>query len=371
MGRSPFCDNYADGLKRGPWTPEEDQKLLSYIQQHGHGSWRFLPQKAGLQRCGKSCRLRWTNYLRPDIKRGKFTLQEERTIIQLHALLGNRWSAIATHLPKRTDNEIKNYWNTHLKKRLTTMGIDPVTHKPQRNTLGSVAADPKDVSNLSHMAQWESTRLEAEARLVRESKLLHSQGGVNVDESGSNGSSNNMATSSDEILKKMPTTFAPPRWFDILKAWESRLILSESARGNDHDRTFKLSVSTGGSDANGGDHVLADSVAASFGSGGNSDVISYLTAPSSGANGGSPLGFDGIFDTWSGISGCDDFCSEEVLATRDLEDNYDHRAPCDDHDIGNLVQSGGYDELYNEVNKNYWNDIVNLVNCGPSNLPVF
>ncbi|KAK8948010.1 Myb-related protein Myb4 [Platanthera guangdongensis] len=88
MGRSPCCEKA--GLKKGPWTPEEDQKLLAYIEEHGHGSWRSLPIKAELQRCGKSCRLRWTNYLRPDIKRGKFSLQEEQTIIQLHALLGNR-----------------------------------------------------------------------------------------------------------------------------------------------------------------------------------------------------------------------------------------------------------------------------------------
>ncbi|CAI0454087.1 unnamed protein product [Linum tenue] len=174
MGRSPCCDKV--GLKKGPWTPEEDQMLLAYIEEHGHGSWRALPSKAGLQRCGKSCRLRWTNYLRPDIKRGKFSLQEEQTIIQLHALLGNRWSAIATHLQKRTDNEIKNYWNTHLKKRLTKMGIDPVTHKPKNDALlttqaGSDYSNSKSAANLSHMAQWESARLEAEARLVRQSKL--------------------------------------------------------------------------------------------------------------------------------------------------------------------------------------------------------
>ncbi|KAI6670329.1 hypothetical protein NL676_005214 [Syzygium grande] len=169
MGRSPCCDKV--GLKKGPWTPEEDQKLLAYIEEHGHGSWRALPSKAGLQRCGKSCRLRWTNYLRPDIKRGKFSLQEEQTIIQLHALLGNRWSAIATHLPKRTDNEIKNYWNTHLKKRLAKMGIDPVTHKPKNDALVSSDGQSKSAAKLSHMAQWESARLEAEARLARESKL--------------------------------------------------------------------------------------------------------------------------------------------------------------------------------------------------------
>ncbi|KAG4992477.1 hypothetical protein AAZX31_09G215600 [Glycine max] len=172
MGRSPCCDKV--GLKKGPWTPEEDQKLLAYIEEHGHGSWRALPAKAGLQRCGKSCRLRWTNYLRPDIKRGKFSMQEEQTIIQLHALLGNRWSSIATHLPKRTDNEIKNYWNTHLKKRLDKMGIDPVTHKPKNDALLSTEGPSKIAANISHMAQWESARLEAEARLARESKLRSS-----------------------------------------------------------------------------------------------------------------------------------------------------------------------------------------------------
>ncbi|KAK8511746.1 hypothetical protein V6N13_029340 [Hibiscus sabdariffa] len=142
MGRSP-CRIDAGGLKRGPWTPEEDQKLMAYIQKHGHGSWRSLPEKAGLERCGKSCRLRWINYLRPDIKRGKFSLQEQKTIIQLHALLGNRWSAIATYLPQRTDNEIKNYWNTHIKKRLVTMGIDPLTHRPMVAPIGSANGDPK------------------------------------------------------------------------------------------------------------------------------------------------------------------------------------------------------------------------------------
>ncbi|KAK4371899.1 hypothetical protein RND71_007283 [Anisodus tanguticus] len=90
MGRSPCCENV--GLKKGSWTQEEDQKLMAYIEKNGCGSWRALPTKAGLKRCGRSCRLRWINYLRSktDIKRGKFNLQEEQSIIQLHALLGNR-----------------------------------------------------------------------------------------------------------------------------------------------------------------------------------------------------------------------------------------------------------------------------------------
>ncbi|XP_020584373.1 myb-related protein 308-like [Phalaenopsis equestris] len=133
MGRLPCCDK--DGLKKGPWTPEEDQKLIDYIQKHGHGTWRTLPKNAGLARCGKSCRLRWANYLRPDIRRGRFSFEEEETIIQLHSVLGNKWSAIAARLPGRTDNEIKNYWNTHIRKRLLRSGIDPVTHRPRLDLL--------------------------------------------------------------------------------------------------------------------------------------------------------------------------------------------------------------------------------------------
>ncbi|XVF22348.1 hypothetical protein REPUB_Repub12eG0164600 [Reevesia pubescens] len=127
MGRAPCCSKV--GLHRGPWTPREDTLLVKYIQAHGEGHWRSLPKKAGLLRCGKSCRLRWMNYLRPDIKRGNITPDEDDLIIRLHSLLGNRWSLIAGRLPGRTDNEIKNYWNTHLSKRLISQGTDPNTHK--------------------------------------------------------------------------------------------------------------------------------------------------------------------------------------------------------------------------------------------------
>ncbi|PAN12312.1 hypothetical protein PAHAL_2G258400 [Panicum hallii] len=128
MGRQPCCDKV--GLKKGPWTAEEDQKLVSFLLNSGQCCWRAVPKLAGLLRCGKSCRLRWTNYLRPDLKRGQLSEEEEKTVIDLHAELGNRWSKIASHLPGRTDNEIKNHWNTHIKKKLRKMGVDPVTHKP-------------------------------------------------------------------------------------------------------------------------------------------------------------------------------------------------------------------------------------------------
>ncbi|KAI3941537.1 hypothetical protein MKW92_053593 [Papaver armeniacum] len=114
-------DNNNNGfnIKKGPWTPEEDEKLIQYIHNHGHGSWRALPKLAGLHRCGKSCRLRWTNYLRPDIKRGKFSKKKNKLFfISILSSVTSMWSTIATHLPGRTDNEIKNFWNTHLKKNL-------------------------------------------------------------------------------------------------------------------------------------------------------------------------------------------------------------------------------------------------------------
>ncbi|OEL27086.1 Protein ODORANT1 [Dichanthelium oligosanthes] len=128
MGRQPCCEKV--GLKKGPWTAEEDQKLVAFLLSHGHCCWRLVPKLAGLLRCGKSCRLRWTNYLRPDLKRGLLSEEEEALVIDLHAQLGNRWSKIAARLPGRTDNEIKNHWNTHIKKKLKRMGIDPVTHRP-------------------------------------------------------------------------------------------------------------------------------------------------------------------------------------------------------------------------------------------------
>ncbi|RZS27062.1 hypothetical protein BHM03_00060492 [Ensete ventricosum] len=159
---TPTCSEEV-GVKKGPWTPEEDIILVSYIQEHGPGNWRAVPANTGdlgcfivfiqsslvqpltcscvlclpgLMRCSKSCRLRWTNYLRPGIKRGNFTDQENRIIIHLQALLGNRWAAIASYLPQRTDNDIKNHWNTHLKKKVRKVEADGNGPKPSSISRG-------------------------------------------------------------------------------------------------------------------------------------------------------------------------------------------------------------------------------------------
>ncbi|KAK9077657.1 hypothetical protein SSX86_005994 [Deinandra increscens subsp. villosa] len=143
-GRSPCCDK--SKVKRGPWSPAEDVRLVSFIQKHGHPNWRSLPKQAGLLRCGKSCRLRWINYLRPDVKRGNFTLEEEHSIIRLHATFGNKWAKIASHLPGRTDNEIKNIWNTHLKKRSLQLSIN--ANENRTHSLSSASGVSNEFTNI-------------------------------------------------------------------------------------------------------------------------------------------------------------------------------------------------------------------------------
>ncbi|KAK3042381.1 hypothetical protein RJ639_002427 [Escallonia herrerae] len=368
MGKTPCCERLR--MKKGPWTPEEDRKLLAYIKEHGSGSWRSLPAKAdcvhiGLERCGKSCRLRWTNYLRPDIKRGKFDQQEEKSIIQLHALLGNRWSVIAALLPKRTDNEIKNYWNTNLKKRLTKMGIDPVTHKPKRNALGS-AGHARETANLSHMAQWESARLEAEARLVRRSKLV------------SNSYQSHPPNSSRpaQLLHQVPV-LSPPKLpcLDVIKAW--RAVFSSSAlpsHGDDSraNGTRNLDGFTRNSLVDNLDHLFP---------GLSIEMISHKDKSSACLYGATKQGVQNDWkcfensmefqDTEAAFSDAKDpfklpmmegfknFVFDNVGAY-DLSNTMSH--------LDNVIGSCGDDF---EENRTYWDSMLNFVNASASGSPVF
>ncbi|XP_004500080.1 uncharacterized protein [Cicer arietinum] len=104
-------------LKKGPWTTQEDAILIDYVTKQGEGNWNAVQRNTGLNRCGKSCRLRWANHLRPNLKKGAFSSEEEKLIVELHAQFGNKWARMAALLPGRTDNEIKNYWNTRIKRR--------------------------------------------------------------------------------------------------------------------------------------------------------------------------------------------------------------------------------------------------------------
>ncbi|CAN4082614.1 unnamed protein product [Withania somnifera] len=398
MGRSPCCDKV--GMKKGPWTPEEDQKLLAYIEEHGHGSWRALPTKAGLQRCGKSCRLRWTNYLRPDIKRGKFTLQEEQTIIQLHALLGNRWSAIATHLPKRTDNEIKNYWNTHLKKRLIKMGIDPTTHKPKNDALLSNDGQSKNAANLSHMAQWESARLEAEARLARQSKLQ------------SNSFQNSITSQEFRVPSPSSSLNKPVRCLDVLKAWNGVWIKPMN----------EVPVASAGASIGLAKDLESPTSTLSYfenistsGIGGNSTVLHEFVGNSSGSSEGGIMNNEESEEDWKGFgnsstghlpnensfsftSGLQDLTlpMDTKWTAESLRSNTEQISPSNfvetftdlllsNSGEGDLSEGGGTESDNGgegsgsgnasencEDNKNYWNSIFNLVNNpSPSDSAMF
>ncbi|KAK4275244.1 hypothetical protein QN277_018361 [Acacia crassicarpa] len=195
MGRIPCCEK--DNVKRGQWTPEEDNKLSCYIAQHGTRNWRLIPKNAGLQRCGKSCRLRWTNYLRPDLKHGQFSDSEEQTIVKLHSVFGNRWSLIAAQLPGRTDNDVKNHWNTKLKKKLSGMGIDPVTHKPFSHLMAEIAttlAPPQ----AAHLAEAALGCFKDEVLHLLTKKKINFQAQHNTDQMGNNNITSFMNYKPDE-----------------------------------------------------------------------------------------------------------------------------------------------------------------------------
>ncbi|WVZ08983.1 hypothetical protein V8G54_022329 [Vigna mungo] len=130
-------------ITKGPWTEEEDSVLFDYITVHGEGHWNSVARYTGMQ----TFILRWLNYLRPNVRRGNITLQEQLMILDLHSRWGNRYytsssslSSLvfilehAEHLPGRTDNEIKNYWRTRVVKQAKQLKCD-VNSKQFRDTL--------------------------------------------------------------------------------------------------------------------------------------------------------------------------------------------------------------------------------------------
>ncbi|XP_019161356.1 PREDICTED: myb-related protein 305-like [Ipomoea nil] len=148
MDKKP-CNSQDVEIRKGPWTMEEDLILINYIANHGEGVWNSLARSAGLKRTGKSCRLRWLNYLRPDVRRGNITPEEQLLIMELHAKWGNRWSKIAKHLPGRTDNEIKNYWRTRIQKHMKPQaagGENAATRQSSSSCCGGEQASTSQAS---------------------------------------------------------------------------------------------------------------------------------------------------------------------------------------------------------------------------------
>ncbi|CAA2947099.1 transcription factor DUO1-like [Olea europaea subsp. europaea] len=129
-------DNMSE-IKKGPWKEEEDKVLLSHVKKYGPRDWSSIRSKGLLRRTGKSCRLRWVNKLRPNLKTGiRFSAEEERTIIDLQAQYGNKWARIATYLPGRTDNDVKNFWSSQKKRLARILQTTPSSSDKQVEASG-------------------------------------------------------------------------------------------------------------------------------------------------------------------------------------------------------------------------------------------
>lgn len=310
----------------------------------------------------------------------------------LICLLVIRWSAIATHLPKRTDNEIKNYWNTHLKKRLAKMGIDPVTHKPKNDALLSSDGQNKNSANLSHMAQWESARLEAEARLVRESKLRsHSfQLGLIPPPSASasaSASSSSVPPPASASAQFIVNKTSANNWTGIggdLESPTSTVTFSENNNNNNLAPPMMMSMIEFVGSSGSSDHQASlikeegenNNLQKDWNKLGLENSLSFTSstlhhhdmAISMEAAAEGPWNPDESFRV-------NNSTMEEGFTNLLLNDSIGDRPSLSDSGKDS-ENSGGGDggdsgSDYYQDNKNYWNSILNLVNSSPSSSPMF
>nr|DAD32097.1 TPA_asm: hypothetical protein HUJ06_010948 [Nelumbo nucifera] len=201
------------GLRKGAWTEEEDILLRKCIERYGEGEWCKVPLRAGLNRCRKRCRLRWLNYLRPGINRGQFTSDEVDLIIWLHKLLGNRWSLIASRLPGRTANDVKNYCNTRLK-------LVSKEEEKANTTVEKIKAIRPQPRTFTKSSRWFRPLLDptSEGATSQSGEILSKAAPDNSTTVGTNNRSGEMPNETSPDL--------PPHTDDLMQWWKS--VLDES-----------------------------------------------------------------------------------------------------------------------------------------------